>query len=191
MDRAQILTQRDGSAGSTAPVTSEALGTKEAMHVAVVDSDGNVVSVFGVPVMHKVLTANVTNATATMANLTGLSVTLAAGRSYLLELVLYCANSTASEGIKADFDGGAATMTAFRAHAIFHDAALLLSSQSSALATDFAAATVTGDSLMVVKMAATVNAGGTFIPRFAEDSTAAGTATAYRGSHLIVHELPA
>lgn len=135
-------------------------------------------------VLRKALTADVTNATTTMANLTGLSVTLEAAAVYVGRLVLYCVDSVAADGIKLDFDGGAATATAFRAHGQILNTALLTSAQISAIATDITAATVTGDALAVVEFTITVNAAGTFIPRFAQVAHTTGTATAYRGSSL-------
>ncbi len=134
--------------------------------------------------------ADVTNNTATMANITGLSATLQAGRFYTGKLICYCVDSVAAEGIKFDFDGGNATMTAFRAHGTLFDTALLLSTQTSAIATDFAAATVTGDAMLEIHFSFTCNGAGTFIPRFAQNSHAAGTATVYRESHMVIFDSP-
>ena len=134
------------------------------------------------------LTANVTESAAAMTNLTDLTVTVAAGRKYTGKMVIYCVDSTAAEGIKFDFDGGTATMTSFRAHGTLFDTGLLLSTQTTALATDFAAATVTGDSMFEVHFSFVVNGAGTFIPRFAQNSHAVGTATAYLGSYIQVSD---
>jgi hypothetical protein len=133
--------------------------------------------------------SNQTNATTTPQTTT-LSVTLAAGRTYTFRCVLYCANSTAADGVAIDFDGGAATMTAFRAHANIYDTALLKSQQVSALATDISVAVATGDSLIQVQGAMTVNAGGTFIPRFFCAAATTGTLTLYALSHLVVFDTP-
>lgn len=129
------------------------------------------------------LAANYTNATASMTN-TALSITLLAGRKYVFRMSLFLADSVAGEGVLIDFDGGAATATNFRAHAILHDTTLLLSQQVSALATDIGVATVTGDSLMEVTGSIEVNAGGTFLVRASQNTHATGTLTIYRGSHI-------
>lgn len=137
----------------------------------------------------KRLTSNATNATTTMSNLTDLSVTLIAGRKYTFKLILFASNGLAADGIKIDFDGGTATMTSFRAHGTLFDTALLLSTQTSALATDMAQATVTGDAMFEIHGALVCNAAGTFIPRFAKNADAAGaTLTAYLNSFMIVEE---
>lgn len=136
------------------------------------------------------IAADITNATTTFANLTGLSHTVIAGRTYSFKLVVFCANSTAVDGAKFDFDGGTATATNFRQHATLFDTALLASTQTAALATAIAAATVTGDAYFEAHGTITVNAAGTLIPRFAKNSHTTGTLTAYRGSYLWLEDTP-
>lgn len=137
---------------------------------------------------HPRLVSNVTNATATMANLTELSVTLKAGRKYTFRCVLFVVDDVAADGVKIDFDGGTATMTSFRAHALIHDTALLTSAQVSAIATDITAATITGDGRIEVSGAFVVNGAGTFIPRAAQVAHTTGTLTVYLNSFLVVEE---
>ena len=132
----------------------------------------------------KQLASDATNATTTMANLTGLTVNLVAGKKYSGKLVIYCANSLAADGAKFDLDGGSATMTTFRAHGTLFDTALLLSQQTSALATDFAQGTVTGDAMFEVHFSFVCNAAGTLIPRFAGNAAVSGTLTAYKCSYI-------
>jgi hypothetical protein len=139
---------------------------------------------------HKRVASDATNATATMSNLSDLTVTLVAGRKYAFKLILFVVDSVAADGIKVDFDGGTATMTSFRAHGTLFDTALLLSTQTSAIATDFAAATVTGDAMVEIHGGFVCNAAGTFIPRFAQNAHTAGTATVYANSFLLVDDLP-
>jgi len=137
------------------------------------------------------INANVTNVTTTMANLTGLSATLIAGRKYTGKLIVYVSEGLAADGIKIDFDGGAATMTSFRAHGTIFDAVLLLSAQVSAIATDFVVATITGDSMVEINFSLVCNGAGTFIPRFAKNSDAAGgTLTAYLNSFMWLEDTP-
>lgn len=134
------------------------------------------------------LSSDFTNATATPANLTGLTVTLLTGRKYTFRMSLFVSDSVAGEGVAIDFDGGAATATDFRCHARIYDTALLLSSQTTALATDIAVATITGAGLIEVTGSFTVNAAGTFIPRAWQNSHATGTLTVETGSHLWVED---
>lgn len=135
-------------------------------------------------------TADETNATTTMDNIDGLSITVAAGRKYSFTLKLFVSDDVAADGAKFDFDGGAATATNFRAHCTLFDAGLLLSTQATALATDFAAATITGASLFECYGSFEPSAAGTFIPRFAQNAHTTGTLTVFRGSHLRVADMP-
>lgn len=132
------------------------------------------------------VTADVTNATATMANITDLSVPVLAGRHYTGRYVFKCSDSTAAEGIAFDFDGGTATMTAFAAGAtlLTGGTTVAVTTVSSALATDFNWTTITGETWIAIEVAFTVNAGGTFIPRFCQGTAhTSGTATVSRGSN--------
>lgn len=133
------------------------------------------------------LSADLTNATATMANMTGLSQTLAAGAVYKGRLVAKCQDSTAAEGISIDFDGGAATATAFAGGAalLTGGTTVAVTTVSSALATDFNWTTITGETWIAIDFTITVNAGGTFIPRYCQGTAhTSGTATMYRGTSL-------
>jgi hypothetical protein len=133
------------------------------------------------------VTADVTNATATMSNITDLSLTLLAGATYIGTAVFKCADSTAAEGISIDFDGSAATMTAFAAGAgvLTGGTTVAVTTVSSALATDLNWTTITGETWITVQLGFTVNAAGTFIPRFCQGTAhTSGTATVYRGSWL-------
>lgn len=133
------------------------------------------------------LIADVTNATATFANLSDLSITLIAGRKYTGRLVLKCNNSTAAEGIQLDFNGGGATMTSFWAAA-----GVLASGGTDTVGTNISTSLsgvinytlLTGETVIVVEVSMVVNAGGTFIPRVAEDSHTVGTLTVELGSYL-------
>src|ERR1035437_3746070 len=130
------------------------------------------------------LAANFTKANATFGN-TALSVTLVAGKTYAFQTNLYCSNSTAGEGVKVDFAGGAATATTFIAGE--NDPTINLT--STTLAGVFNAATLTGTQVLSIKGTIIVNAGGTFIVRAAENSTSTGTLTCLTGSSLITQRL--
>lgn len=132
------------------------------------------------------LTANVINATTTFSNLTDLSQTLVAGGKYVGKLIIKCNNSTAAEGIKLDFSGGNATMTSFWAATaqIVGGTDVLGTSISTSLAGVINFTTITGETILETNISIVCNAGGTFIPRIAENSHAAGTLTVELGSWL-------
>lgn len=138
----------------------------------------------------KRVAADVTNATTTFSNITGLSETLEAGRHYTGRLVIKCSDSTAAEGIKFDFNGGSATMTAFAAGAgiITGGTAVAGTTVSSALATALNWTTITNETWVAVEFSITVNAAGTFIPRFAQNSHTTGTATVSRGTYMEMND---
>jgi hypothetical protein len=139
------------------------------------------------------LTADVTENAAALKNLTDLSLTLVAGRKYTGKLVVKCLDSVAAEGIQFDFNGGAATMTNFWA-----GAGVLASGGTDVIGTNISTSlagvinftTLTGESVVVIEISLVCNAGGTFIPRFAQNTHAAGTATARLGSYLWLEDSP-
>jgi hypothetical protein len=137
--------------------------------------------------------ADLTNATATMAAITGLSATLAAGRFYLVRMVIKGVNSQATEGLQFDFNGGTATMTDF-----WMGAGILASGGTDVIGTNVSTSlsgaitftTFTGESVIVFEGYLKVNAAGTLIPRFAENTSAAGTATVRKGSLMVLVDTP-
>jgi hypothetical protein len=135
------------------------------------------------------LATDQTNATATLASTT-LSVTLQASRKYAFKAILYVSDDTAAEGVKADFGGGTATATNFRTHCTGFDTALGISTQVTSLTGTVSAGTFTGSGMIECHGSFEVNAGGTFIPRFAQNSHVIGTLTLFRGSHVQVFDTP-
>lgn len=135
------------------------------------------------------LAADATSVDTSMANLS-ISATVRNGKKYSFKLVIFLANSTPTDGAKFDFDGGSATATNFRVHGTAFGSALSGSAQSTTLATDHTVSTVTGDNMMEFNGSFEPSADGTFIPRFAESVDAGGTLTVYRGSNLILTEIP-
>lgn len=133
-----------------------------------------------------------TDATGTLANVTGLTVTLKAGRKYHGTLTLFLSTDQAAEGVKLDFDGGTATMTAFSAGIVSNvQGATLGVTVSSAIATDLTATALSGNGLhvIVVSFSCVVNAGGTFIPRLAQNSHTSGTLTAAIGTCMQIDDM--
>lgn len=125
----------------------------------------------------------------TMTNIDDLLFDLEVG-SYVFELNLFTYSTNNSEGLKFDFDGGTCTITAFRAHAIFHDStALIQSKQVSARGTDISYGSPSADCLLKVYGYLTTSVAGTFGPRMAKVTHVSGTAVAYTGSHMTVRKL--
>jgi len=117
---------------------------------------------------------------------TTLSTTLTSSKSYTFEITLFVNDSTAADGVKIAFGGGAVTATTFRCQTMITDTALLTSSQTTALTSTVTAATMTGNAFVKCSGFIKVNAGGTFIPQFAQNSHSTGTLTLYAGSNMRV-----
>lgn len=141
----------------------------------------------------KRLASDFTDNTATLANVTDLTFTVAAGRKYKGTLILKATDSTAAEGIKFDFDGGNATMTSFAAGASVRvgGTSVIGTATSTALATDLVFSTITNESWIYVDVDFVVNAAGTFIVRAAQNTHAAGTLTlSSPGTSFCIEDMP-
>lgn len=138
------------------------------------------------------LTADVTNATATMANLTDLSQTVISGRKYFGQCVIFASNSTALEGLQFDFNGGTATFTSFVYGLVGTPiGATIGTAYATSAATALTATTATtGDVAYLIAFEFVCNAGGTVVPRGAEVSHTTGTATFRLGSFLLTEDSP-
>lgn len=138
------------------------------------------------------LTADVANATATMANLTDLSQTVIAGRKYFGQAVIYASNSTAAEGLQFDFNGGTATFTSFVYGLVGTPigATIGVAYATSAATALTATTATTADVAYLIAFEFVCNAAGTVIPRFAEVTHTLGTATARLGSFLLTEDCP-
>ncbi len=123
------------------------------------------------------------NSSTTLASTT-LSGTLLSGGSYTFEMTLFVSETVAGEGVKVNFDGGSVTATTFRCETMITDTALQSATQTTALATTAGTATITGNSVIKISGFIKVNAGGTFIPQFAQNSHSSGTVTLYTGSFM-------
>lgn len=137
------------------------------------------------------MTTNQTTTSVTMANCGfNNTLSLAAGRTYGFHAQFFLSDSVAVDGAMIDFDGGAATATDFVVQTTAFDTALNLSSQTTALATDISASTFTGAGAFECHGTITVNAAGTFIPRFAQVSHSTGTLTLRQGSRILMWDMP-
>lgn len=118
--------------------------------------------------------APVTVSGTTLSAITGLSSTVIAGRKYGFEIVLNASNDVAADGFRIDFDGGNATMTSFFATGFYYAAAgAAYFDPTTALATNLVSTNFSTGTI-ILKGGFVVNAGGTFIPRIAEEDAAGG-----------------
>ena len=141
------------------------------------------------------LNADYTNATTTFSS-TNLSVSLVSGRTYSFSLVLLMSDSVAADGMKLDFNGGAATITNFRVNCA-------ATNDTTGASVNFTAATSTtlAGVLNIATMASTgthmVTCNGTIVPsssstfivRAAQNAHTTGTLTIYRGSFMNINDV--
>jgi hypothetical protein len=134
-----------------------------------------------------------TNSSTLYEALTGLSQTLTAGKTYAGRLVLIASCPTPGDGVRVDFDGGTATF--YNAHA-----ALTGNVQGATVTTsryagggssiDLYSFADDGRHYLVYDVTMSVNAGGTFIPRFSKASDATGdNLTIHDGSYFDLREV--
>lgn len=128
------------------------------------------------------LTSDFTNATAALANVSGLTSALVASGTYGFEVKLIVSDSQAAEGVQCDLGGGTATFTDL----VAGSNSVLVASVVTSATTTFANGTLTGTQLVVIEGTVTVNAAGTWIPRCAQASHATGTLTVRRGSSFVL-----
>lgn len=139
----------------------------------------------------RIATQTVTDTTTLAADDT-LTATLVAGKAYAFE-ISYNFTTINSSGLKFDLNGGTATMTAIEGNAYFIDADATTSAFMNFGAQEFTTLTptfgLTASGLKVnvlVKGGLVCNAGGTFIPRFAQNAEtgAAESVIAAIGSYM-------
>jgi hypothetical protein len=175
--------------------TSIALADTEMVRATVgvikaTDSGGSTNGWFAQPAAYGYVAADVTNATASLAVVTGASSPLKASRNYSFVLTLQVDNSTAADGVQIDFNGGAATATNFIAYCtIIANGATTTTTRLTALNSTCSQATLTGNGQVLVTGTIEVNGAGTFIVRAAEVAHTAGTLTSRRGSLLQMTDL--
>lgn len=135
------------------------------------------------------VTGDVTNATATMSNLTNLSVTVASGTKYTGTVQVFGVDSVGADGLAFDLGGGSCTFTDIEFGFAAQPTGSTLGTVTSTTATTAVTLTVvsTSDAVYTLSFGFTCNAGGTFIPRFAQNSHSTGTATVRKNSGILLH----
>jgi hypothetical protein len=125
---------------------------------------------------------------AALANVPGLSATLAAGKSYFFRAVLFTAANVAG-GVQASI-AGTATATAVRYEALVHDAAAVKAqTRATALGTAVGGVTAVTAAKIEIEGLITVNAGGTLTVQFAQNASNATASSVLTGSTLSVLQI--
>jgi hypothetical protein len=126
-------------------------------------------------------------ANATLADITGLTATLVAGKTYRFETVLYTTSNVAS-GVKFAI-AGTATATNIIYEAVVIDANVnAAQTRATGLATTVGAVTAVTNALCKITGTITVNAAGTLTVQFA-DNAGVNTSSVLVGSTFVVTEM--
>ena len=125
----------------------------------------------------------------TLANITGLTTTLTAGRTYSFSAIIPTTSNVAA-GVKFAI-AGTATATDITYEAIVYSAgAVVAQTRASALATTVGAVTAVTAAYCQITGTITVNAGGTLTIQMAQNVGNATGSVALRGSSLFVYDMP-
>lgn len=140
------------------------------------------------PLLSSVLAADSTHAQSntTLAAVPELSVTLRAGKTYIVRAVLFT-TANASHGNKVDLGGGTATVTSFRGVASIFTASAVAKTRLTAITTS---AGNNADNVMVqIEARIVVNAAGSLTVRHAQNTSGASNSTIFAGSFITAQEL--
>ena len=120
-----------------------------------------------------------TSASTALVNIADLTVEVTAGQKISGLMLVFANNSTTTEGIRFDFNGGTATFTSVEFGFVGTPGGATISvNTATAIATAIICTTIQAtDRAYLIAFAGVVNAAGTLIPRFAESTTSAGTVT--------------
>lgn len=127
----------------------------------------------------------------TLANVTGLSVTLLGSRKYSFHIPLFFSTGATAGGIKVAL-GGTATVTNLIADAECVDGTTnVAGTQVSTLGSNLVANTNAGTTpKCVIEGTFESNAGGTFTVQFAQNASSATPSAVKRGSYMLVQDMP-
>lgn len=140
------------------------------------------------PLLSTVLVTDSTHAqtNTTLAAVTGLSVTLQAGKTYLVKAVLFT-TAGAAGGNKVDLGGGTATVTSFRGLAQVYGTGAPANTRLTAITTS--AGATADNTLIVLTARIVVNAAGTLVVRHAQNASDASNSTIFAGSYITAQEV--
>lgn len=136
---------------------------------------------------HLAVTAQFDKVNTTLANITGLSANVVAGKKYEFEVKLYT-TSDVGGGVKASI-GGTATATSIIYEALVYDGATLAAqTRATSLASPVGGVTAVTAAYITITGTIVVNAGGTLTVQFAENA-AVNTSSVLVGSTFKVTEI--
>lgn len=145
-------------------------------------------SITGRPMNAKVATQFDKTSSTTLSDVTGLTATLRAGRTYKFRAVLYTTSDVAA-GVKFAI-AGTCTATAIRYEArVFNGAALSAQTRAAALATAVGGVTAVTAAMCIIEGIITVNAAGTLTVQFAQNASNAAASSVLTLSNLIVEDV--
>jgi hypothetical protein len=125
----------------------------------------------------------------TLADITGLSVSLAAGDTYSFVATLFCTTGATAGGVKVGL-AGTATITDLIADGHVRDGATIIAGTRVSTLTTVIASTNAGTAPVITIMGTiTVNAAGTLKLQFAQNASNATASVVKRGSTLIVDQI--
>lgn len=122
-----------------------------------------------------------------LANITGLTANVAAGRTYKIRAVLFT-TSAATGGVKFAV-GGTATATSIIYEGLTTNAGLITQSRGAAMATTVGAVTAVTAAHVVIEGIITVNAAGTITIQFAQNVSDVTSSVVLAGSNLEIQEI--
>lgn len=124
----------------------------------------------------------------TLANITGLTSTLRAGKTYAFEARLYTTSNVAG-GVQAAI-AGTATATAIIYEALVYNAAAIAAqTRAAALATAVGGVTAVTVALIVITGTITVNAAGTLTVQFAQNASNGAASSVLVGSTFTIRQI--
>ncbi|MFN0108513.1 MAG: hypothetical protein ACKVZH_06630, partial [Blastocatellia bacterium] len=125
----------------------------------------------------------------TLANITGLTINVVAGRTYSFKAVLYTTSNVAG-GVKAAI-AGTATATAIRYEAVVIDNSVIAAqTRATALGTAVGGVTTVTAAMVIITGTITVNAAGTLTVQFAQNASNASASSVLTGSVFIADDVP-
>jgi hypothetical protein len=124
----------------------------------------------------------------TLANVTGLSLNVAAGRTYTFRAVLHT-TSDVSAGVKVAI-AGTATATAIVYEARTINAGAITQGRATALGTGVGGVTAVTAAMIIIEGTITVNAAGTLTVQFAQNATNAAASSVLVGSSFMARDNP-
>jgi hypothetical protein len=136
----------------------------------------------------RVSTAFSKTSSTTPTSITGLTATLVTGKTYAFDIILYTTSASAG-GIQADLNGGTMTATSLIGDATVTDSTgFKAQARYSALNATLCSISSVTTSTCHITGTVTVNVGGTFIPRFAQNTSNATASTVAVGSIMLVQQ---